>query len=173
MKTLHKIIESCKNAPPLVKLVLLAGLGLMLLYPPAATEICLGWKSAYALLAITLAAFLVNDLFQWILGRVPARRFKALEARIRECLSIAESRVDFDLDDEIEQDVDGTYDEFLNRSKLFNELSSLGITLPDGSEAKDVVRFLTHMALYSQKGALCEAREFSEDLRSGKLSFER
>ena len=169
----HKLIELCKNASVPINLALLAWSVYMLQSDtPVVTGIRVNWKAAYSLVAITSGTVLATRLFQWIQNQRPSRRFKALQSSIRECLEVVESNVDIDLPEDREQDIDSTHLEVVARHKLFNELARLGITLPDASRAKDTVKFLLHIALYSQEGKLCEARKFSRDLEAGKVFFE-
>ena len=83
-----------------------------------------------------------------------------------------EANVDLDLPADKEQDIDKTYIELIDRHRLFNKLASLGITLPDTSKATDVVIFLLDMALYANDGNIRKARQFSKDLRGGRISYE-
>ena len=170
---IHKLIELCKNASVPINLALLAwSVSMLLSGTSMATGISFNWKAVYALIAITSATVLATDLLQWIQARRPSRRFRALDGSIRTCLSAVESNVNLNLPEHVEQDIDGNSLDLINRHKLFNKLASLGITLPDDSEPEDVVKFLLHIALYSQTGALSEARKFSRDLKDGNVFFE-
>ena len=170
---IHKLIELCQSASVPIKLALLAWSAYMLQSDaPVVTGISFNWKAAYALIAITSATVLAADLFQWIQGLRPSRRFRVLQPSISTCLMAVEANVDLDLPADKEQDIDKTYIELIDRHRLFNKLASLGITLPDTSKATDVVIFLLDMALYANDGNIRKARQFSKDLRGGRISYE-
>lgn len=169
----HKLIELYQHTPVRINLALL-GWSLIMLWAGAtsASVVSAIGRPAFALVAALSVTSLATSLFQWIQGRRPSTRFKALQPSIVECLRVVESNVDLDLPEDREQDIDRTHVAVIERHGLFNELASLGIALPDASSAKDVVKFLLHIALYSQGGTLEEARKFSEDLKAGKVFFE-
>lgn len=170
---IHKLIELYKHTPVRINLALLAW-SLFMLWSTAdsASVTSAIGRPAFTLVTALSATSLATSLFHWIQGRRPSRRFRALQPDIRKCLKVVESNVDLDLPEDREQDIDRTHVAVIDRHKLFNELDSLRIALPDCSRAKDVVKFLLHIALYSQEGKLCEARKFSEDFKAGRVSFE-
>ena len=170
---MHKLIEFCRNTSVPIKLALLMWSVYVFLSDTAiATGFGLNWKAVSSLIAITSATILATDLFRWIQARRPSRMFRDLHGSIRACLSAVESNVNLNLSEHVEQDIDSNLVDLIDRHKLFNKLASLGITLPDDSEPQIVVRFLLHIALCSQTGALSEARKFSKELKDGKVSFE-
>ena len=139
---------------------------------PVVTGIAVNWKAAYSLIAITTAILLATDLFQWIQNQTPSRRFKALEPGIRACLLAVEANVNLNLPEDVEQDLDRSSHQFIERTKLLNDLSKLGITRPDCANAKETYMFLLEMALRASEGRIDQAKKFSKDLKAGEIFYD-